>query len=157
MYFKFLLIIWGVLHFSHFMNMIMWQMQWFCLQHQLIPQPPRTHFFDDSDQLILEDELQRIRLVGNLDVHLVVTGVVCAVLGHEDGDGKFLVEDYCWAGLSEPVQRPLQSKDDRCNILNLWMPYGDVNVSHVSQIMIPFMGFVKLWCRILFFKLLDKN
>jgi hypothetical protein len=64
----------------------------------------------------LEDELQRIRLTGNLDVHLVVTGVVCAVLGHEDGDGKFLVDDYCWAGLSEPVQRPLQSAGDRYNI-----------------------------------------
>lgn len=81
-----------------------------------MPQPPRTHFFDDSDQLILEDELQRIRLIGNLDVHSVVTGVVCAVLGHEDGDGKFLVDDYSWAGVSERVQRPLQSGDDRYNI-----------------------------------------
>lgn len=45
-----------------------------------------------------------------------MTGVVCAVLGHEDGDGKFLVDDYCWAGVSEPVQRPLQSGDDRYNI-----------------------------------------
>jgi len=78
-----------------------------------MPQPPRTHFVDDSDELILEDELQRIRLIGNLDVHLVVTGVVCAVLGHEDGDGKFLVDGYCWAGVSESVQRPLQSGDDR--------------------------------------------
>lgn len=43
--------------------------------------------------------------------------MVCAVLGHEDGDGKFVVDDYCWAGVSEPVQRPLQSGDDRYNIL----------------------------------------
>lgn len=83
-----------------------------------MPHPPRTHFVDDSDQLILEDELQRIRLIGNLDVHSVVTGVVCAVLGHEDGDGKFLVDDYCWAGVSEPVQRPLQSGDDRYNVFS---------------------------------------
>lgn len=92
-----------------------------------MPQPPRTRFFDDSDQLILEDELQRIRLIGNLDVHLVVTGVVCAVLGHEDGDGRFLVDSYCWAGVSEPVQRPLQSRDDRYNILNI-MPFGDTYI-----------------------------
>ncbi|KAJ4429360.1 hypothetical protein ANN_28122 [Periplaneta americana] len=81
--------------------------------HQLIPQPSRTHFVDEHDQLILEDELQRIRLIGNLNVHLVVTGVVCAVYGHEEGDGKFIVDDFCWTGLSEPVERPLQLKEDR--------------------------------------------
>lgn len=48
---------------------------------QLAPQPPRYNFVDDSDKLILEDELQRIRLCGNLDLHYVVTGIVCAILG----------------------------------------------------------------------------
>lgn len=48
---------------------------------QLVPQPARFNFADDADQLILEDELQRIRLFGKLDVHRMVTGVVCAVLG----------------------------------------------------------------------------
>lgn len=43
----------------------------------------RTHFVHDSDTLVLEDELQRIKLVGDcIDVHQVVTGVVCAVLGN---------------------------------------------------------------------------
>lgn len=42
----------------------------------------RTHFVHDSDSLVLEDELQRIKLVGEcIDVHSVVTGVVCALLG----------------------------------------------------------------------------
>jgi len=121
-----------------------------------MPQPPRTRFFDDSDQLILEDELQRIRLVGNLDVHLVVTGVVCAVLGHEDGDGKFLVDDYCWAGVSEPVQRPLQSGDDRYNIFFKYNINAGWRCVHVPcQILSFFAYFYEEWYRAPFFKLLD--
>ncbi|KDR14460.1 DNA polymerase delta subunit 2 [Zootermopsis nevadensis] len=106
-------------------------------EHQLIPQPPRTHFFDDSDQLILEDELQRIRLVGNLDVHLVVTGVVCAVLGNEDGDGKFLVDDYCWAGVSEPIQHPLQSNDERFVVL-----LSGLDLANSGDTLLPFQLFI---------------
>ncbi|XP_059053766.1 DNA polymerase delta subunit 2 [Achroia grisella] len=74
-------------------------------QLEIIPQPPRTHFVHDSDSLVLEDELQRIRLIGDsIDVHQVVTGVVCAVLGSEDEDGVFTIEDVCWAGCS--IQKP---------------------------------------------------
>ncbi|PZC84273.1 hypothetical protein B5X24_HaOG205468 [Helicoverpa armigera] len=51
-------------------------------QLEIIPQAPRTHFVHESDSLVLEDELQRIKLVGDcIDVHEVVTGVVCALLG----------------------------------------------------------------------------
>lgn len=39
---------------------------------------------NDSDTLVLEDELQRIKLAGDcIDVHQVVTGVVCALLGEK--------------------------------------------------------------------------
>lgn len=48
---------------------------------QLAPQPERDSYVDEMDKLIMEDELQRIRLFGKLDVHSIVTGVVCAVLG----------------------------------------------------------------------------
>lgn len=48
---------------------------------QLTPQPLRDHFVDESDMLILEDEMQRIQLLGNLPVHEYVTGIVLAVLG----------------------------------------------------------------------------
>uniref|UniRef100_A0A1B6EDL9 DNA polymerase delta subunit 2 n=1 Tax=Clastoptera arizonana TaxID=38151 RepID=A0A1B6EDL9_9HEMI len=68
-------------------------------EFHLIPQPKRTNFVSDSDKLILEDELQRITLLSPLDINQVVTGIVCAVLGHEDKSGKFNVEDYCWAGV----------------------------------------------------------
>ncbi|XP_049809952.1 DNA polymerase delta subunit 2 [Schistocerca nitens] len=76
---------------------------------QLVPQPSRTNYVSEDDELILEDELQRIRLIGSISPHYVVTGVVCAVLGHESEDGKFLVEDYCWPGLASSVERPLSS------------------------------------------------
>lgn len=42
----------------------------------------RTYFVHDSDSVVLEDELQRIKLAGDcIKVHEVVTGVVCAILG----------------------------------------------------------------------------
>ncbi|KOB76546.1 DNA polymerase delta small subunit [Operophtera brumata] len=75
-------------------------------QLEIIPQPTRTYFVADSDSLVLEDELQRIKLVGDcIDVHQVVTGVVCAILGSEDEDGIFTVKDVCWPGCH--IQKPL--------------------------------------------------
>uniref|UniRef100_A0A8D8GXB3 DNA polymerase delta subunit 2 n=1 Tax=Culex pipiens TaxID=7175 RepID=A0A8D8GXB3_CULPI len=75
-------------------------------ENQLAPQPPRSHYTDDADILILEDALQRIRLFGKLYVHSVVTGVVCAVRGYEDGDGRFHVEEYLFyeAGPQKPLK-----------------------------------------------------
>lgn len=54
-------------------------------KNQLVPQPVRTNFSDEKDLLILEDTLQRIRIVGKLDVQLLVTGIVCAILGKNFG------------------------------------------------------------------------
>lgn len=50
-------------------------------ENKLIPLPTRFNFVDDDDILILEDELNRIRLIGDIDIHQIATGVVCAVLG----------------------------------------------------------------------------
>ncbi|XP_058123972.1 DNA polymerase delta subunit 2 isoform X1 [Anopheles ziemanni] len=79
-------------------------------ENQLAPQPPRSHYTNDTDILILEDALQRIRLVGNIDVHSVVTGVVCAVMGYEESDGRFFVEDFIFyeGGMQKPL-KPLES------------------------------------------------
>ncbi|XP_072748042.1 DNA polymerase delta subunit 2 isoform X2 [Anoplolepis gracilipes] len=52
-----------------------------------------------DDKLFLEDETLRIRLVGNhVNVQEVVTGLICAVLGHELENGTFWVEDWCFPG-----------------------------------------------------------
>lgn len=73
-------------------------------EHNLLPQPPRAKYISQSDELILEDELQRIKLEGAIEVQNFVTGSVIAVYGAEKNDGKFMVEEYCTAEL--PPQSP---------------------------------------------------
>lgn len=80
-------------------------------EHNLLPQPPRTKFISESDELILEDELQRIRLEGNINADLFVTGSVIAIYGAEKNDGKFTVEDYCTADLPPQTPRPTLDSD----------------------------------------------
>lgn len=82
-------------------------------EHQLIPQPVRTHFTDDQDELILEDELQRIKLIGELSPHEVITGVVCSVMGAQAPGGKFNVEDYCFPTPCAPMHPLTPTDEDR--------------------------------------------
>uniref|UniRef100_A0A182Y0B4 DNA polymerase delta small subunit n=1 Tax=Anopheles stephensi TaxID=30069 RepID=A0A182Y0B4_ANOST len=79
-------------------------------ENQLAPQPPRSHYTNDNDILILEDALQRIKLVGKIDVHSIVTGVVCAVMGYEESDGRFFVEDHIfYEGGPQKELQPLET------------------------------------------------
>lgn len=71
--------------------------------HDVTAQPIRTKYVDPTDQLILEDELQRIILVGDVNVQEEVTGAVVAICGQESGDdpGKFRVERMIFQELPE--------------------------------------------------------
>ncbi|KAL2742450.1 DNA polymerase delta subunit 2-like isoform X1 [Vespula maculifrons] len=68
-------------------------------EHQLSLPASRSDYCSEKDQVFLEDEMLRIKLVGKLvDLESIVTGVVCAVLGSEEKDGTFQVKDWCFPG-----------------------------------------------------------
>ncbi|XP_059163873.1 DNA polymerase delta subunit 2-like [Physella acuta] len=77
-------------------------------EHNLMPQPIKSRYTDAGDKLIMEDELQRIILLGELTCQRNVTGVIVAVMGFEPEDkkGKFQVEDYCFQELPVQIERP---------------------------------------------------
>ncbi|XP_050302842.1 DNA polymerase delta subunit 2 [Anthonomus grandis grandis] len=75
--------------------------------NQLVPQPIVTHFTDESDALFMEDEVQRYRLIGDMDPTKLVTGIICAVLGRDIGKGKFQVEEFIFSGCRDQIERPV--------------------------------------------------
>lgn len=63
--------------------------------HQLTLSEPKSNYCSEKDSLFLEDEMLRIRLlVEDAELKNYVTGVVCAILGHKDKDGNFVVNSY---------------------------------------------------------------
>ena len=101
------------------------------------PQPPRAKYVGSNDELLLEDQTQRLTMCGSVPSNDMVTGterdglnlycwtslfryshlcpgVVAALLGKELRNGSFEVEDYCFAGLPEQeecVTMEMEEKD----------------------------------------------
>ncbi|XP_025405480.1 DNA polymerase delta subunit 2 [Sipha flava] len=77
-------------------------------ENNLIPQPLRTHFVSDTDEVIIEDELQRVPLEldglndNTLSLNNIMTGCIIAVKGIPQESGKFCVTDFCWPTPSAP-------------------------------------------------------
>lgn len=60
--------------------------------HQLTLPEPKSNYCSEKDQLFLEDEMLRIRLlVEDAEMKNYVTGIVCAILGHKEKNGNFVV------------------------------------------------------------------
>lgn len=45
-----------------------------------MPQPSRVKYAEDSDELVIEDETERVALTGNIPVGTSVTGIFLACL-----------------------------------------------------------------------------
>lgn len=77
-------------------------------EHWIAAPPPRVKFLSPSggDQMMLEDESGRLRLVGSaLEEFILVTGAIVSVLGTENADGDFEVLDLRVPDLPRQPQR----------------------------------------------------
>lgn len=82
-------------------------------EHPLQTRVERKKFISDSDNLILEDTLQRISLCGDIDPNHFYTGTVIALAGKEEKPGQFYVDDVAFVGLPEVA--PIKEINlDRC-------------------------------------------
>ncbi|ESO11643.1 hypothetical protein HELRODRAFT_71825 [Helobdella robusta] len=87
-------------------------------ENQLEPQPIREKYTDSSDVLILEDDLQRILLVGNVESMKAITGVTAAILGCQDSNsGKFQVEDIIYKDLNPNIRSELNCNKESYVVL----------------------------------------
>ncbi|KAG5899781.1 hypothetical protein JTB14_006116 [Gonioctena quinquepunctata] len=77
------------------------------MESSLMASPVLSHFTDESDKLFIEDEMQRFEVLGNVQSQSLVTGVTCALLGNDIGNGKFMVEDCLFTGYRNQVERPI--------------------------------------------------
>lgn len=78
-----------------------------------MPQPSRVKYAEDSDELVIEDETERVALTGNIPVGTSVTGIFFVCLLHcrkhwseyrkKNLLGLHMVRDCilnkCWAGI----------------------------------------------------------
>ncbi|GIY86055.1 DNA polymerase delta subunit 2 [Caerostris darwini] len=71
-------------------------------EHHMVPEPVTEEYTKEDDFLILEDDLQRVVLCGNIDPQSNVTGINVAVLGYTEESGKFFVEEYCHPSVADP-------------------------------------------------------
>ncbi|XP_037825620.1 DNA polymerase delta subunit 2 [Lucilia sericata] len=86
-------------------------------ENQLAPQPPRENYSDPEDKVILEDELQRVRLHGKVRSEEMATGIVCAAMGLIEEDGRFDVQGIIF--YESGPQRPLKEKGGEQRLLIL--------------------------------------
>jgi len=86
-------------------------------QNGLVAPPPgigsRSRYSDPSDELILEDELQRVVLTGDIAVGEMVSGTVVALYGHqpEEHAGKFFVKGIAYPDMAAQLMHPVLEQE----------------------------------------------
>ncbi|XP_033333452.2 DNA polymerase delta subunit 2 isoform X1 [Megalopta genalis] len=78
----------------------------------------RTNYASFKDILFLEDDALRVKLVGNhMNIQSVVTGIVCAVFGHQLENGEFDVIDWCYPGYTSNLAKSIKPLEQLGKIL----------------------------------------
>ena len=74
---------------------------------------PHSRYTDPSDELILEDEVQRVSLAGHEDINSLISGTVIAVFGQEPEDraGKFVIKDIAYPVMPKQIPRSIPDAD----------------------------------------------
>ena len=88
------------------------------IQHWISAPPPREKYVSPTgqDQTMLEDESGRLRLIGAaLQISMLVTGCIIAVMGTENANGDFEVVDLKYPDL--PPQPRRWNRDDGSTVL----------------------------------------
>ncbi|KAG8190536.1 hypothetical protein JTE90_004111 [Oedothorax gibbosus] len=104
-------------------------------EQNLIPQPVTNVFTTEDDYLILEDNLQRVVICGNIDPHAHVTGVNIALKGHTDESGKFFVDDFCYPYAHDPDPLPSLT-EDKYVLLVSGLTVGNASAAFPLQMLI---------------------
>jgi len=82
-------------------------------QNGLVAPPPgigsHSRYTDPSDELILEDELQRVVLTGDIAIGQMISGTVVALYGRqpEEYTGKFFVKEITYPMMAAQVPHPV--------------------------------------------------
>jgi DNA polymerase delta subunit 2 len=74
-------------------------------EHWIVAPPPRETYVSEEDEVMLEDESGRLRVIGDNLNSTYVTGCVLAALGTEQADGTFQVIATQYADLPKQPQR----------------------------------------------------
>jgi len=85
-------------------------------QQSIPPPPPPSKFCSAEDDVMLEDESGRIRLVGDRVRNArLVTGIITGALGMETPNGDFEVIDLCCAEMA-PQSTIEASEEDEMDV-----------------------------------------
>ncbi|KAJ7581047.1 DNA polymerase alpha/epsilon subunit B-domain-containing protein [Mycena floridula] len=85
--------------------------------HSIPPPPPPDKFYSPEDNVMLEDESGRVKLIGEpLKAARLVTGVIVGVLGMETPNGEFEVIDICYPGIAPQPSSGLNAPEESMEV-----------------------------------------